>query len=80
MILAPHTVRREALTTGKFKGYPYRHLGEGFNLAYPYRFDEITANGALGDATQASEELGREVVEASLSRAMEFLHDFMADD
>jgi len=79
MVLAPHTVRREAITPGEFKGYPYRHLGEGFDLAYPYRFDEITANGALGDATQASEELGREIVEAALQRVIEFLQDFLAD-
>jgi len=26
---APHTVRREALATGEFKGYPYPHLGQG---------------------------------------------------
>ena len=78
MILAPHTVRQEALTPGEFKGYPYRHLGKGFNLAYHYRFDEITANGALGDATQASEELGRDIVEAALNYAVEFLQDFIA--
>jgi creatinine amidohydrolase len=49
-------------------------------LTYPYRFDEITANGALGDATQASEELGREIVETALRHAVEFLQDFMADE
>lgn len=80
MVLAPHTVRREALTPGEFKGYPYRHLGKGFKLAYPYRFDEITANGALGDATSASEELGQEIVETALERAVEFLEDFIADE
>ena len=80
MVLAPHTVRREALTPGEFKGYPYRHLGEGFNLSYAYRFDEITANGALGDATLASEELGREIIEAALQKAVEFLEDFIADE
>ena len=80
MVLAPHTVRREALTLGEFKGYPYRHLGEGFQLGYAFRFDEITANGALGDARQANEELGREIVEAALSHAVEFLQDFLADE
>jgi creatinine amidohydrolase len=77
--LAPHTVRREALATGEFKGYPYPHLGQGFQLGYAYRFDEITANGALGNATRASEELGREIVEAALQRALEFLEEFIAD-
>lgn len=80
MVLAPHTVRQEAFVPGEFKGYPYRHLGEGFNLAYAYRFDEITANGALGDATLASEELGREIIETALKYAVEFLQDFIADE
>jgi creatinine amidohydrolase len=79
LYLAPQTVRREALAPGKYKGYPYRHVGAGFNLAYPYRFDEITANGALGDATKASEELGREIIEAALEKAIEFLEDFTAE-
>jgi len=80
MVLAPHTVRQEAFVPGEFKGYPYRHLREGFNLAYAYRFDEITANGALGDATLASEELGREIIETALKYAVEFLQDFIADE
>jgi creatinine amidohydrolase len=80
LFLAPHTVRQEAFAPGEFKGYPYRHLGEGFNLAYAYRFDEITANGALGDATLASKELGQAIIEAALNRAVEFLEDFVADE
>jgi creatinine amidohydrolase len=80
LYLAPQTVRKEALVPGEFKGYPYRHLGEGYNLAYAYAFDEITANGALGDATLASEALGRDIVEQALQRAVEFLEDFIADD
>ena len=80
LVLAPHTVRREALAPGQFRGYPYRHLGRGYNLGYPYRFDEITANGALGDATQASEALGEAIVEAALEKAVEFATDFMTDE
>jgi creatinine amidohydrolase len=80
LYLAPHTVRRDALTPGEFKGYPYRHLGKGYNLGYAYRFDEITSNGALGDATLASEELGREIVDEALAKAIEFLEDFLADE
>jgi len=80
MYLAPHTVRQEAFVPGEFKGYPYRHLGEGFNLAYAYRFDEITANGALGNARLASKALGQEIVEAALKNAVEFLQDFIAKE
>jgi creatinine amidohydrolase len=79
LYLAPHTVRQEALAPGEYKGYPYRHLGEGYNLGYSYRFDEITANGALGDATKASWELGQAIIEAALEKAVEFLEDFIAE-
>ena len=68
------------MAPGEFKGYPYRHLGEGYNLGYAYRFDEITANGALGDARLASPELGREIVEEALAKAIEFLEDLIADE
>lgn len=80
MVLAPHTVRPEALAPGEFAGYPYRHLGEGFNLAYAFRFDEITANGALGDARLASAELGHKIVGAALQRAVEFLEDLIKEE
>jgi creatinine amidohydrolase len=80
LYLAPHTVRKAALAPGRFLGYPYRLLGQGYNLGYAYRFDEITANGALGDATLASGELGREIIEAALDKAVEFLQDFIADE
>ena len=79
MVLAPHTVRQDAFAPGEFKGYPYRHLGKGYDLAAPYRFDEITSNGALGDATQASIELGQEIVGAALTRAVEFVESFIAN-
>jgi creatinine amidohydrolase/Fe(II)-dependent formamide hydrolase-like protein len=77
--LAPRTVTNDALAPGEFKGRPYPLLGEGYNLGYHYRFDEITANGALGDATQASEELGWAIVEQALARAVEFLDAFLAE-
>jgi creatinine amidohydrolase len=78
LYLAPHVVRRDALAPGEYKGYPYEHLGTGRGLYYPYDMDEITANGALGDATLASEELGQEFVEKGLDFAVEFLRDFIS--
>ncbi len=79
MVLAPRTVRTESLSAGEFLGYPYANLGKGYNLSTPYRFDEITANGALGDARLASEELGQEIVATALVRAIEFLESFMGE-
>lgn len=79
MVLAPHTVRREGLAPGEYQGYPLRHLGAGYNLGYPYRFDEITANGALGDATQANEELGWAIVETALEKAVQLAEDLILE-
>ena len=39
-------------------------------------FDEITANGALGDASKASWDLGRDIIETALDRIESFLHEF----
>jgi len=80
MYLAPHTARSEAFVPGEYKGYPYRYLAEGYKLSYAYAFDEITANGALGDATQSSAQVGKEMVDLSLKKASEFLEDFIADE
>ncbi len=79
LYLAPHVVKRERITRGAVKGYPYKFIGKGNSSAFnvPYTFDEITANGALGDATQASAELGQEIIDTALAKAVEFLTDFM---
>lgn len=79
MYLAPHVVKRERLTRGAVKGYPYKFLGKGNNssIVVPYTFAELTENGALGDATQATEEFGKEMIDAALAKASEFLIDFM---
>ncbi len=39
-------------------------------------FDEITQNGALGDATKANWELGREIAEKALDEIEQYLRDF----
>ncbi len=79
LYLAPHVVKRERITRGATKGYPYKLLGKGNNsgIVVPFTFDEITDNGALGDATLASAELGKELIDAALGKAVEFLTDFM---
>lgn len=78
MYLVPHVVKRDRVVRGAVKGYPYKFLGKGDNIVnVPYTFAEITDNGALGDATLASEELGHEIIETALNKAVEFLVDFM---
>ncbi len=79
MYLAPHVVKRDRLTRGTIKGYPYKFMGKGNNggIIVPYTFAELTENGALGDATQATEAYGKEVIDAALAKATEFLIDFI---
>jgi creatinine amidohydrolase len=80
MHLAPHIVKTAQLAPGDVKGYPYKYLARsGFvgKVSYPYRFDEITANGCLGDGRQATPEAGKAMVEKCLERAAEFLEDYI---
>jgi len=77
MYLAPHVVRPERIVPGTVKGYPYKWVGKGNGVNFPYTWKEITDNGALGDATNASADLGREIIDAALVKAGEFLIDFM---
>lgn len=78
LYLAPHVVKRKRIVRGATKGYPYKLLGKGNSgIVVPYTFDEITDNGALGDATQATEERGKAIVEEALAKTVEFLTDFM---
>lgn len=79
LALAPGLVRKDKLAPGKLKPEPYRHIdpdGPG-RVEVPLRFDEMTENGALGDARLATVEDGRRIVEAFLKRAGEFLEDFL---
>jgi creatinine amidohydrolase len=80
MYLAPHIVKTDQLAKGDVKGYPYKYLspaGVGRRVNYPYSFDQITANGCLGDATQATREIGEAVVEKCFERAAEFVEDYL---
>lgn len=79
MYLAPHIVKRDRISNGQVKGYPYKFLGKGNNssIQVPYTFDEITMNGSLGDATKATAEHGQAIIAEALDKAVEFLKDFM---
>jgi creatinine amidohydrolase len=80
MYLVPHIVKTDQLAKGEVKGYPYKYLnprGYTAKVSYPYSFDEITANGCLGDGTRATREIGEAVVEKCLERAAEFLEDYI---
>ncbi len=76
--LASWLVKDDALVPGAEKRFPYRHTDpqQGNQVFYPYRWEEMTENGVFGDARKAKAELGREVVEATVTRLLEFMEDF----
>ena len=77
MYLAPHVVRPERIVPGAIKAPPYKHLSKNSGINFPSNWDELTANGGLGNATEASSELGRQIIDSALKTASEFLVDFM---
>jgi creatinine amidohydrolase/Fe(II)-dependent formamide hydrolase-like protein len=48
-------------------------------VGVPLAFEEITENGALGDARQASEAFGQELANAIVERSVEFLERFISE-
>lgn len=66
MELVPDVVKRGSLAPGDVTDLSrgFQREARRYNVSIPYRFDQLTRNGALGDATQATPELGRELVES----------------
>jgi creatinine amidohydrolase len=79
MILAPEMVRLERLEAGQMKQrwLTYANYEYATRIIMPYRFDEVTVNGALGDATQWSEEFGQAMIETTLDRISVFLRELI---
>jgi creatinine amidohydrolase len=80
LVLQPDIVHRESLTAGAVlpSPLPFADARSPHRLGVPLWFDEITGNGALGDARQASVEFGEAVATAVVARAAAFLERFMA--
>lgn len=81
LALQPDIVRAEALEAGKLRptSLPYSDALVSPRVGMPLSFEEITDNGALGDARQASEEFGQELTDAVVRRSVEFLERFLSD-
>ena len=81
LALQPDIVRDEALETGKVRpaSLPYSNVLESPRVGVPLSFEEITDNGALGDATKASEAFGRQLTGAVVQRSVEFLERFLQE-
>jgi creatinine amidohydrolase len=79
LYFAPRVVRTAALTKGTAHPdpYPYTDPGAGGGFDVPYRWEELTPNGAYGDARRATAAMGEELTKAFLQRAGEFVDSFM---
>ena len=80
LALQPDIVHGEALEAGKIRStsLPYSNVMESPRVGVPLAFEEITENGALGDARQASEEFGQELTNAIVRRTVVFLERFLS--
>jgi len=79
LYLAPRVVRTTALTKGRAHPdpYPFTDPGAGGGFEVPYRWEELTPNGAYGDARRATAAMGEELTNAFLQRAGEFVESFV---
>lgn len=78
LYLAPQAVKPERVA-GEVSPYvhAYTDIKSEARLNYPFMFEELTANGALGDARLATFEFGQTIVETALERTLEFLQSFL---
>ncbi len=78
LYLKPDSVRQDRLTKGEVRPEVLERRKGGPAIAgEAHYFDEITVNGALGDARLATVEIGKELVETGLDRYAEYLKEFM---
>ncbi|MGH3366054.1 MAG: creatininase family protein, partial [Nocardioidaceae bacterium] len=79
MALAPELVHTEALCAGEtideYRSFEDNY--EPFALSVPLTFAERTRNGAFGDATLASREVGEEIAAVATDRLVAFARDLL---
>jgi creatinine amidohydrolase len=81
MYLAPQIVKRDALAAGDMTDltHGFRRQMARYNVTVPFRFDEYTRNGCLGDApANASIEYGTAMMESALRNFVAFTQDLVA--
>lgn len=79
LYLVPRVVRRAALRKGGNHPDPYPHTdaSTGGAVEVPYFWEELTPNGAYGDARRATAAMGAKLTTTFLQRAGEFVAGFM---
>ncbi|MDN4076043.1 creatininase family protein [Fictibacillus terranigra] len=77
LYLAPSIVRLDKLQKGAIKEGTWKYLRPNSPVQGPYQYEEMTANGCIGDATQSREDIGREIVEEALENLELTLKDII---
>ncbi len=81
MYLAPRIVKQGALAAGEMTDliYGFRNQMRRYNVTVPFRFDEYTRNGCLGDApANASIAYGTAMMESALANFVAFTEEIVA--
>lgn len=76
MYMASQTVKTDTLAAGEMTDLELGSFSaqmRRYEVTVPYRFDELTMNGALGGARNASYDYGRDLVEGSLDNFVRFI-------
>ncbi|KAA0012062.1 creatininase family protein [Billgrantia pellis] len=78
--LAPHLVRPERLEKGDIvEGGRWEGMRPGKPLQGFYRYEEMTRNGCIGDATRASHAIGMAIVEEALDELSQAVRTVLAE-
>ncbi|MDQ0243089.1 creatinine amidohydrolase [Bacillus fengqiuensis] len=78
LYLAPHLVRPDKITKGNIQeAGRWKQLRPGKALQGFYRYEEMTSNGCIGDATKASREIGQQIVEEALDNLTKELQQLL---
>ncbi|MEH7331753.1 creatininase family protein [Neobacillus drentensis] len=78
LYLAPELVRPELLEKGDIQEEGrWKQLRPGNAIQGFYYYEEMTQNGCIGDATKASWEIGRQIVEESLENLSKELYKLL---
>lgn len=81
MELIPQHVKHDTIAQGDMTDlmYEFNQTLKRYNVSVPYRFDEMTRNGALGDARIATPEYGKALVDNALDNFTAFVEELIAN-
>lgn len=80
MALVPSVVKTDTLAAGEMTDLTYEFRGtlQRYGVTVPYRFDEYTRNGALGDARKSTLAYGTDIIDSALKNFVSFTEELLA--